>query len=176
MVQAFPPDRVGSAKIMVEVGVDEGAFAVHILEELVRRNVQVERYYAIDPWTGPFAYAGDRSRDAFLTATRALTKFWPAPRVLQERGDLACRLVEDETADFVFVDAVHDYSHVTTHLELWWPKLRPGGVIAGHDYPPEKPGMQVGPVGAAQAFAARMGLSLYLLGLPSTSFVMFKPP
>jgi len=166
----------GAAQVMVEVGVDEGAFAVHILRELRRRGVKVDRYYAVDPWTGPHAYPGDRSMHAFLTATQGMAEFWPAPRVLQERGDLAAMLVADGSADFVFVDAVHDFEHVSKHLELWWPKVKPGGMIAGHDYSPEKPGALPGCVRAVQTFAARKGTAAYLVGLPSSSFVMFKAP
>ncbi|PNH09787.1 hypothetical protein TSOC_003561, partial [Tetrabaena socialis] len=36
--------------------------------------------------------------------------------------------------DFVYVDARHDYCGVTEDLELYWPKVRSGGVMAGHDY------------------------------------------
>jgi predicted O-methyltransferase YrrM len=34
----------------------------------------------------------------------------------------------------VYIDARHDYCSVTEDLELYWPKLRPGGIVAGHDY------------------------------------------
>ncbi|CAD7941137.1 unnamed protein product [Amoebophrya sp. A120] len=36
--------------------------------------------------------------------------------------------------DFVYVDARHDYKGVKEDLELWLPKLRPNGIIAGHDF------------------------------------------
>eukprot|EP00921_Rhytidocystis_pertsovi_P001788 GHVQ01003078.1.p1 GENE.GHVQ01003078.1~~GHVQ01003078.1.p1 ORF type:complete len:572 (-),score=98.45 GHVQ01003078.1:73-1788(-) len=36
--------------------------------------------------------------------------------------------------DFVYVDARHDRTSVTQDLHNWWPKLRPGGIMAGHDY------------------------------------------
>lgn len=177
LLGALVAAKAGKApQVMVEVGVDEGAFAVHILRELRRRGVAVERYYAVDPWTGPHAYPGDRSMHAFLTATQGLAEFWPAPRVLQERGDLAATLVADGSADFVFVDAVHDFEHVSKHLELWWPKVKAGGMIAGHDYSPEKPGALPGCVRAVQAFAARQGIAAYLIGLPSSAFVMLKAP
>mmetsp|Transcript_75139 Transcript_75139/g.220216 ORF Transcript_75139/g.220216 Transcript_75139/m.220216 type:complete len:377 (-) Transcript_75139:60-1190(-) len=162
--------------VLAEVGVDEGPFAVHIMRELRRRGLTVERYYAVDPWAGPHTYAGDRSRQAYLTATKALAEFWPAPRVLQERGDLAVTLVPDGLADFVFIDAIHDFEHVSKHLELWWPKVRPGGLIGGHDYSPEKPGAFPGCVRAAQSFAARVGLTAYMVALPSSAFVIFKLP
>ncbi|CAE8643805.1 unnamed protein product [Polarella glacialis] len=40
----------------------------------------------------------------------------------------------DESFDFVYVDALHDRKSVLRDLRTWWPKLRPGGVMAGHDY------------------------------------------
>ena len=32
------------------------------------------------------------------------------------------------------VDAVHDYQGALIDMCDWWPKLKPGGVMAGHDY------------------------------------------
>ena len=46
----------------------------------------------------------------------------------------ASRIVPDKSLDFVFIDAAHDYESVLTDLELWFPKIRDGGIIAGHDY------------------------------------------
>lgn len=36
--------------------------------------------------------------------------------------------------DFIFIDAMHDRDSVAADIEAWWPKLRPGGVMAFHDY------------------------------------------
>lgn len=41
---------------------------------------------------------------------------------------------EDERFDFVFIDAAHDYKSVKADIEAWWPKVTPGGILAGHDY------------------------------------------
>jgi hypothetical protein len=46
----------------------------------------------------------------------------------------ASRIFPDKSLDFVFIDAAHDYESVLTDLELWFPKIRDGGIIAGHDY------------------------------------------
>jgi len=40
----------------------------------------------------------------------------------------------DEAFDFIYVDARHDRLGVLQDLSMWWPKLRRGGVMAGHDY------------------------------------------
>jgi hypothetical protein len=42
--------------------------------------------------------------------------------------------VPDASLDYVYVDARHDYCGVKEDLEAWWPKLRRGGILAGHDY------------------------------------------
>ncbi len=36
--------------------------------------------------------------------------------------------------DFVFVDGEHSYPYVKQDVELYWPKIRPGGFMCGHDY------------------------------------------
>ncbi len=46
----------------------------------------------------------------------------------------AALLVPDNSLDYVYIDARHDYCGVKEDLEAWWPKLRKGGVFAGHDY------------------------------------------
>ena len=75
----------------------------------------------------------------------------------------------------MFIDAVHTEKMVSQHLELWWPKVRPGGFIAGHDYAPEKPARHPGPVLAATRFANVHSLGSRLIGVPGTSFVIVKP-
>lgn len=46
----------------------------------------------------------------------------------------AARLFNDGTIDFCFIDGDHRYESVTADLRCWWPKIRPGGMLAGHDY------------------------------------------
>jgi predicted O-methyltransferase YrrM len=51
----------------------------------------------------------------------------------------AADLFPDGSVDFVFIDAAHDYHNVRTDLQTWWPKVRPGGLLAGHDYTENHP-------------------------------------
>ena len=41
---------------------------------------------------------------------------------------------KDESLDFVFIDASHDYDSVKKDIEMWYPKVKKGGILAGHDY------------------------------------------
>jgi hypothetical protein len=49
-------------------------------------------------------------------------------------SDEAARAIPDGTLDFVYLDARHDYASVVEDIGLWYPKVKPGGVLSGHDY------------------------------------------
>lgn len=55
--------------------------------------------------------------------------------VLMEKSSLeACKEFGDESVDLVFIDADHRYSAVKEDIKCWYKKLKPGGVLCGHDY------------------------------------------
>ncbi len=41
---------------------------------------------------------------------------------------------EDNSIDFVYIDANHGFKYVAEDLWEWSKKVRSGGVISGHDY------------------------------------------
>jgi len=50
----------------------------------------------------------------------------------------AARCFDDGELDFVFIDADHSYQATKSDITAWWPKLRPGGLLIGHDYNPDR--------------------------------------
>lgn len=45
----------------------------------------------------------------------------------------AAAVLRDAAFDLVFIDADHSYEQTRRDLELWWPRVAPGGVLCGHD-------------------------------------------
>ena len=41
--------------------------------------------------------------------------------------------------DIVFIDGNHKYQPVLDDIEAWYPQIRPGGLLCGHDYSPDHP-------------------------------------
>jgi hypothetical protein len=46
----------------------------------------------------------------------------------------AAKLIKDESLDFVYIDALHDKQSVLDDITAWEPKVRIGGIVAGHDW------------------------------------------
>lgn len=44
--------------------------------------------------------------------------------------------------DIGFIDALHDYESVLEDIRLWWPKVRIGGMLCGHDFNHKWPGVE----------------------------------
>ena len=42
--------------------------------------------------------------------------------------------MKDGSLDFVYIDGLHDFGSVKQDIAAWWPKVKVGGFIGGHDY------------------------------------------
>jgi hypothetical protein len=136
--------RLPKRSVGVEIGVWAGDLSAAIL-----RAVRPARLHLLDPW----AFAPDEAYEqAWYGGTRAGSQAEMDEvyeRVLQRfEAEIADGVVvihrspsaeaaarfEDGSLDWVYVDGNHLYDYVRADLELFGPKLRPGGLLAGDDY------------------------------------------
>ena len=111
----------------VELGVDKGILFGMLLRECPQLHL-----------TGVDLFPNrERSHRAFVHART----FADRSLLLTARTDEACRLFDDGSLDFVFVDADHSYEGAASDIALWQSKVRPGGWFGGHDYTPKWPGV-----------------------------------
>ena len=122
-----------------ELGVQEGIFANITLSNWTK----CKKYYLIDVWRQldslymDQANVGDDIQERFFRSTRArLQQYAHRTDLIYLRNftSVAVDHIEDESLDFVYIDARHDYCSVAEDMALYWPKLRQGGILAGHDY------------------------------------------
>jgi hypothetical protein len=114
-----------------EIGVETGEYS----ETLCRRNPGLQ-LYCVDAWR---AYSGYREHvsqeklDAFYETAKA--RLEPLGCTLIRKFSMeAVKGFMPHTLDFVYIDANHEYRHVVEDISEWIKRIRPGGIIAGHDY------------------------------------------
>ncbi|MGZ4249693.1 MAG: class I SAM-dependent methyltransferase [Solirubrobacteraceae bacterium] len=121
----------------IEVGVRKGHYSEHLLE-----HWRGERLVLVDPWRAApaddYVDISNVEQDAhdvnrMETASR-VARFGDRSELWQTTSEDAAREMAAESLDFVYLDARHDAASVTDDLRSWWPRVRPGGLIAGHDY------------------------------------------
>jgi len=116
-----------------EVGVAEGYFSFHLLDHWPGM------VYMIDPWevqnVPGYSVHGELDQDArFERVTRAAAKYHGRAQLLRQTSAMAALSFRDEDMDFVYLDANHSLESAREDIALWWPKVKRGGVFAGHDY------------------------------------------
>lgn len=120
----------------VELGVYWGQSFSYGLVECMNQGKKID-FVAVDafPWTDEW---GKTTLDRFLEHMAPLDGHF---RYIKSGSDAAASQFADKSVDFVFIDANHEYQFVKDDINAWLPKIKPGGIIAGHDYNAEHPGV-----------------------------------
>ncbi len=104
-----------------EIGVARGENAEEILETL-----NVEKLYLIDP------YPSEESKYHRAHTELNASGFGDQVEWITKTSDEAAQEIPG-SLDFVYIDGLHTQDQVKKDLANYWPKIREGGVIGGHD-------------------------------------------
>jgi hypothetical protein len=137
--------------IGAELGVCRGFYSKVLLE-----TSQLTTLYSIDRWAGDRGHTNEQREEA---AAR-LRPYGSRSVLVTATFEEAVVQFPDEHFDFVYIDG---YAHTGQDdgqtMDLWWPKVKPGGIMAGHDY--GEGAFQVNK-DAVDRFVASTGLPMYL--------------
>ena len=117
--------------IGVEIGVSLGLNAESILKEL-----NIEKLYLIDIWINYLNSKHDKSTESMTKDYKLVLKKFRNNNKIEIIKDYSINAVKnlnDNSLDFVYIDGNHSYQYVYKDIEVWTPKVKIGGVIAGHD-------------------------------------------
>ena len=147
--------------IVIELGVAAGKFA----EQMLTANPSI-RYIGIDRWS-------DHHDEVEMM--RARDRLWQFPQwdLIRSTFSDALENFRHGYSDMIYIDG---YAHTGQEggqtLRDWWPKLKPGGIFAGHDYCREYPQT----IEAVDKFVATHGLELNIIEeSPHPSWWVRKP-
>lgn len=167
VLKHLPP--IGTPAVAAEVGVANGLFS----ELLLAQHPQLV-LYLVDLWQhnpSP-AYAATRDFNAQKTAPQ----FWKQrfrfvrrrlrmfdDRTAFLRGDSVemAETMSDCILDLAFIDDDHSKPGCLRSITAWWPKIRPGGWLTGHDYRHTNPRFRFQVTEAVHEFFDPLGISIH---------------
>lgn len=121
--------------VFVEIGTWKGRSTVYMAEEIRKHKKKIsffaidffEEYHLQDSLTksGPHIY------DEYIANIEPVKKYITT---IKGNSHIVYEEFNDESIDFLFIDGNHDYEAVKKDIQLWYPKVKNGGIISGHDY------------------------------------------
>lgn len=130
-----------SGSKFIEIGTWKGRSAAYMAVEIINSKKDI-KFYCVDTWMGSaehmkgarfedLAVVNNVLYDEFLKNIQPISSSIIPLRMTSLE---AAASFEDNTIDFIFIDASHDYKNVKADLAAWYPKLKSTGTFAGHDY------------------------------------------
>lgn len=120
----------------VEIGVQRGIFA----KETLRLWKRCSKYVLVDLWMPQENYLdvankGQDAQDAIMESAMTNTQPWADKiETCRNYSETCATRYDDGFFDYAYIDARHDFKGVFSDLTAYFPKVRAGGFLAGHDY------------------------------------------
>ena len=155
--------------LVVEVGSWQGKSAVFMAVEILNQNKNI-KINCVDTWEGSIEHKEENIIQKNLLYETFLKNIEPVKQVIKpirKSSVEGAKLFKDNSVDLVFIDAAHDYENVKNDINAWYPKVKPGGILAGHDK--TWPGV----VKAVNEFLLESNNALHILD--SDVWGLFKP-
>jgi hypothetical protein len=121
----------------VEIGTWKGKSTSYMAVEIANSQKKIQ-FDCVDTWLGgEEVYEKDPdiiNGSLFETFTRNMKPVEGYYKPIRMTSLEACKLYNDESLDFVFIDGAHDYDSVRLDVLFWLPKVKTGKFLGGHDF------------------------------------------
>lgn len=135
--------------IGAEIGVEYGLNAKTMLKYL-----SIEKLYLIDPYPdNQDSISGDQR---YNKTKKYLSKYRNKIQFIRKTSEQAYAEIPNDI-DFIYIDGAHEYDDVKKDIELYYKKVKKGGIIGGHDFWAS----EIGVCKAVIEFANNNNLKLY---------------
>ncbi len=121
--------------MVAEVGSWKGA-STAVLAKVARQYnglVVVVDHFLGSPGVELHEIAKGQDIQAIFWANMTLLRCAEFIRVVKRPSKVAVKGFKDEAFDLVFIDADHRYSEISADIKVWFPKVKTGGILCGHD-------------------------------------------
>ena len=120
--------------VAAEVGVFEGENARYMLTFARKLKLYlIDDYENLVIFTGGPLVEKDAREQVKTAAELNLSAYNGRKEWVNKKSLLASRDFPDEFFDYVYIDGDHEYESVKADIVAWYPKVKKGGILGGHD-------------------------------------------
>jgi len=175
--------RIWKMENVCEVGVWKGKFFRELAKGRPKHLVGIDWWKTNDDPANMANYGTqkeiDKYADSVITWAQLNTTEKMKISVYREDQNIVREQFPDEYFDLVYLDDNHKYLPTKKAIQNWWPKVRHGGILGGHDYYRgiSMNGIVYGVVEAADEFVEEQGIphNLHITIEELPSFFILKP-
>ncbi len=125
---------------IVELGAWKGRSSAFLVVEAKNKSPNI-KINIVDTWLGSKEHTDEMKDNLYQKFKSNMARLDGLYKEHRMTTNEAVPLFEDASLDGVFIDADHSYEAVKLDIQNWMPKVRKGGILAGHDYTSAWPGV-----------------------------------
>lgn len=158
--------------LFLEVGCFMGKSTAYLLQKIKESNKDIQ-VAVIDIFTAECEHHNDLIKengggDLLEIFNKNMDDLGVKVTAIKGKSQDMCNIFNPNTFKMIFIDAAHDYESVKADLNNFYPKLKSGGIFAGHDYGEKSCGVGK----AVDEFVKKNNLKLDVM---TASWILIKP-
>lgn len=118
----------------VEVGTFKGEFSRKMVENWNGTLYMVDVWRGLDDDYIDASNSKNFNGGVYSETMKNIEGYENRAIMIRASSEKASEMFEDNSLDFVYIDANHAYDWVVQDISLWYPKVKKGGILWGHDY------------------------------------------
>ena len=108
---------------------------------MLENTTNIKKIFAIDCYapyddtvTGGIMVTQEIQNQIKSVCLQNISAYSDSITLIEKSSEEASDLIEDDSLDFIFIDGDHSYDAVKRDVNLYYKKVKSGGIFAGHDY------------------------------------------
>ncbi len=164
--------KANNGDLFLEVGCFMGKSAAYLLQKIKESDKRI-RVWVIDIFEAECGHHNDLIKEngggtLLEIFKKNMAQLGFKPNTMIGKSNEQYKNISDESFSMIFIDAAHDYESVKADLNNFYPKLKSGGIFAGHDYGEKSCGVGQ----AVDEFVKENNLKLEIM---TASWILIKP-
>jgi len=140
MYYSYLAHKLKEDDVFVEIGAWLGQSSIFIAEHIKRKKLKME-FYTIDIFDGEIKDTSFEIKTEVAKEKKIYETFLKNTAHVKDyittitgNSKEVYKQFKNESIDYLFIDGDHSHEGFKEDIKLWYPKVKIGGIVSGHDY------------------------------------------